>query len=361
MGVEAFAGGASVQSGPRPSGRATTARRAARENGDMANEASVHPGQLDGRPNLTLTDADGTLEATYLPSLGMVACSLLHEDEQVLELLGGPAAYEARGSSFGIPLLHPWANRLDGFEYEVRGRRVRIDPDSPRIHRDANGLPIHGLLAAHPGWTVLEAAASGDTARLRAQLDFGAHPDLLDAFPFPHRLGYDAGVVASRLRVRLTVTPTADVAVPISFGLHPYLRLPRTDRRRWTIEMPVRRRVVLDARGLPTGEFETLAPGALSGPLADRTFDDCFDRLDAPPGGGPIVFSLQDERRRVSVELVEGYDVAQVFAPAGSDFICFEPMTAPVNALADGRGLRFAEPGEPFSAEFAIAAQSLNG
>ena len=242
----------------------------------------------------------------------------------------------------------------------VRGRRVRIDPGSPRIHLDGNGLPIHGLLAAHPGWTVLEAAASGDAARLRAELDFGAHPDLLDAFPFPHRLEYVAAVVGSRLRVRLTVTPTADVAVPISFGLHPYLRL-RSDRRRWTIDLPVRRRLVLDARGLPTGEFQSLQPGALSGPLADRTFDDCFDRLDVPRGDGPVVFSLRDERRCVSVELIEGYDVAQVFAPAGSDFICFEPMTAPVNALADGIGLRFAEPGEPFSAEFAVAVESLPG
>ena len=244
-------------------------------------------------------------------------------------------------------------------EYDVLGRHVRIDPDSPRVHRDENGLPIHGLLGAHPGWTVLEAGASSDAARLRAELDFGAYEDLLAGFPFPHRIEYDASIVASRLRVRLTVTPTADVSVPISFGLHPYLRLPHTDRRRWTLELPVRRRVVLDARGLPTGHYETLTPGALSGPLGDRTFDDCFDRLDAPADGGPIVFAVQDARRRLSVELLEGYDVAQVFAPPGSDYICIEPMTAPVNALADGTGLRFAEPGEPFAAEFAITVRSL--
>jgi len=324
----------------------------------MSIEASVHPGQIDGRPNLTLTDAAGRLEATYLPSLGMVGCSLLHEDEQLLELLGGPAAYEQRGSSFGIPLLHPWANRLAGYSYEVAGRRVDIDPDSPRIHQDENGLPIHGLLAAHPGWTVLESVAQADTARLRAQLDFGAHDDLLAAFPFPHLLEYDASVADSRLRVALTVTPTSEVAVPIAFGLHPYLRLPRTDRRRWQLELPVRRRLVLDPRGLPTGEYELVEPQAISGPLADRVFDDCFDRLQPPPGGGPVVFSLQDERRRISVELLAGYDVVQVFAPAGSDFICIEPMTAPVNALADGSGLRFAQPGVPFEAEFAIAVQS---
>jgi len=335
-----------------------TPKRRTRDNVPaMASEASVHPGQIDGRRNVTLTDAPGTLEATYLPNLGMVACSLLHEDEQMLELRGGPAAYEERGSSFGIPLLHPWANRLDGFSYEVLGQRVDIDPQSPRIHTEENGLPIHGLLAAHPDWIVLESAAQGDKACLRAQLDFGAHEDLLAAFPFPHLLEYDAAVADSRLLVRLTVTPTGDIAVPISFGLHPYLRLPRTDRRQWSIELPVRRRVLLNERSLPSGEYEPLAPGALDGPLGDRTFDDCFDRLDAPTDGGPVVFAVQDERRRITVELLEGYDVAQVFAPPGSDFICIEPMTAPVNALADGHGLRFAEPGQPFAAEFAIGVQ----
>jgi aldose 1-epimerase len=316
----------------------------------VATRASVHPGQIDGRPNLTLTGAGAALEATFLPGLGMIGCSLLHDDEQLLELRGGPAAYAERGSTFGIPLLHPWANRLDGFAYEVRGRHVELARDSPLLHLDENGRPIHGLLAAHPGWNVLEAVTDQDAARLHAELDFGAHADLLAAFPFPHRLEYMATVAGARLSVRLTVTPTGDLAVPISFGLHPYLRLPHTDRRRWALELPVRRRLVLD-QGLPTGQHEELAPGALSGPLGDRVFDDCFDRLD----GEQVVFSLADTRRRIDVEFVEGYDVAQVFAPPGSDFICIEPMTAPVNALCTGDGLRFAEPGAPpFTAEFAI-------
>jgi len=322
--------------------------------------ASIHPGQLDGRPNVTLTDAGATLEATYLPGLGMVGCSLLHEDEQILELRRGPSAYAHSGSSFGIPLLHPWANRLAGFEYEAGGRRVHINPDSPRVHRDpGSGLPIHGLLTAHPGWEVLETTVQGPAARLRARFDFAAHDDLLAAFPFPHQLEYLATLEGSRLGIRLTVIPTADVPVPIAFGLHPYLRLPHTDRRRWVLELPVRRRLVLDERGLPTGAHEAVDPDTLSGPLGDRTFDDCFDRLERPADGGPVVFSLQDDRRRVSVELVEGYEAAQVFSPSQADFICLEPMTAPVNALADGAGLRFAAPDHSFSAEMAIVVTAV--
>jgi aldose 1-epimerase len=51
--------------------------------------------------------------------------------------------------------------------------------------------------------------------------------------------------------------------------------------------------------------------------------------------------------------------VAQVFSPPGEQFICFEPMTAPVNALRTGAGLRRAVPGAPFAASFSIAVEAL--
>jgi aldose 1-epimerase len=47
--------------------------------------------------------------------------------------------------------------------------------------------------------------------------------------------------------------------------------------------------------------------------------------------------------------------VAQVYAPEGSALIAFEPMTAPVDALSSGKGLRLVDPGQSFSAEFTIA------
>ena len=49
--------------------------------------------------------------------------------------------------------------------------------------------------------------------------------------------------------------------------------------------------------------------------------------------------------------------MGQVFAPAGSQFICFEPMTAPTNALRSGVGLRRVMPGREFTAVFSIAVR----
>jgi galactose mutarotase-like enzyme len=207
------------------------------------------------------------------------------------------------------------------------------------------------VLGASPLWNVADTRAD----RLVAELDFGAHPELLATFPFPHRLELAIELAPERLSVRLEVIPTGSEAVPISFGFHPYLRCDRHDAE---IELPVRRRALLDERGLPTGEHEEVGPGALNGPLGERTFDDCFDELAADP-----VFSVSDAQRTISIEFVGGaagraWPVAQVYAPEGSDFICFEPMTAPVDALRSGQGLRWVPAGSRFAAEFAISIRS---
>ena len=58
--------------------------------------------------------------------------------------------------------------------------------------------------------------------------------------------------------------------------------------------------------------------------------------------------------RRLSVTFDEGFDWAQVYAPPGKDFICFEPMTAPTDALNSGEGLQVLEPGQRHRARFTV-------
>jgi galactose mutarotase-like enzyme len=43
-----------------------------------------------------------------------------------------------------------------------------------------------------------------------------------------------------------------------------------------------------------------------------------------------------------------------VYAPPGKEFICFEPMTGPTDALNSGQGLRVLEPGERHRARFTV-------
>jgi aldose 1-epimerase len=286
---------------------------------------------------LTIRDRGSSLEATFVPGAGMICCSLRHDGEELLARRGGLDAYVEHGATFGIPLLHPWANRLRGWEYEQCGERVHLDRSDPLVDQDpALGIPMHGLLAASPHWQLVDA----DLDLITAELDFGAVPEYMRSFPFAHRLSHTATVKESTLEITLTVTATGDRSVPISFGFHPYLTLPRSPRQDWQIALPV-----------TTNAGSSSGTSTAAGALAERVFDDTFTLLT----GDPPVFELADSRRRIAVEFVHGYGVSQVYTAAGAEFICYEPMTAPVDALRSGEGLRTVAPGEEFTAIFMIA------
>jgi galactose mutarotase-like enzyme len=65
----------------------------------------------------------------------------------------------------------------------------------------------------------------------------------------------------------------------------------------------------------------------------------------------PARFSVAGGRR-IEVDFLHGFPCAQVFSPRDREFICFEPMTAPANALRSGMGLRVLGAGERFRARF---------
>jgi aldose 1-epimerase len=290
-----------------------------------------------------------SLEATFIPGAGMVCSSLLHRGEELLGRRGGLEAYVAERSTMGIPLLHPWANRLGARRFEVAGGEVDLDAAEPPPSTDPNGLPIHGLLAAASGWEVLRHEQRGDGGVIEAAFDFTAQPGLIDAFPFPHTLLLEASLEGSTLTIAVTVAAAGSVPVPVSFGFHPYLRLPGTERGEWRVEIPVGQRLLLDGRMLPSGQREAVRIDP--GPLGDRTFDDAFD---SPPAGQAFV--LSGGGRRIELALGAGYPYSQVYAPDDDEVIAFEPMTAPTNALVTGGpDLPLIEPREDFGAVFSIS------
>ena len=304
---------------------------------------------VDGFPALTLASpAAGGIEATFVPSAGMVGCSLRHRGEELLGQRRGLRAYVAERATMGIPLLYPWANRVGRMRFPVAGREVAIDPEATPLRRDAGGLAMHGLLTAASGWQVERHEGVADGAAIAACFDFAAHDALMAAYPFAHQLRFEATLTGPTLTIATTVQPSGDGPVPIAFGYHPYLRLPGLAREEWHIEVPVREQLRLDSQMLPTGERVTAEVHA--GRLGARTFDDAFV---APPDGAPFV--LTGDGRRIELAFLDGYPYAQVFAPAEDDVIAFEPMTAPTNALVDGGAeLPLVAPGESYEASFSI-------
>ena len=295
---------------------------------------------IDGENKLVA----GELEAIFLPRRGMLGASFRHRGEELLRRLENLEAAAAKGSTAGIPLLYPWANRLASSRYRVAGRDVTFDPSSPLLHCDEHGLSIHGVKWALLAWDVI--AAKRD--RLTARLEW-TRPELLAVFPFRHKVEMTATLRPDSLTIETAVI--ADDPVPVSFGFHPYFGIPCRPRAEWRLELPAMRKLVLDDRGIPTGKEERFDRVDTS--LCELNLDAGFIVLDERPK-----FSLSGVDRRITLEFLENYRYAQVFAPKGKDFVALEPMTARTSALTSGQGLRVIEPGEDFNAAFRIGIQA---
>ena len=292
------------------------------------------------------TIAAGDLEAVFLPAHGMLGASLRHKGVELLGRVEDLEAAAAQGSTAGIPLLHPWANRLAQPRYRVLGQQVLLDIASPLLHLDDHRLPMHGVPWSLLRWEVTEARQD----LVAARLEWSAN-DLLAIFPFRHRVELVAAIHPNALTLETALIASSQGPVPVSFGFHPYLSLPEPARANWLLELPPMRKLVLDSSGIPAGGDEPY--DGFNARLGELGFDDGFALT-----GGQASFSVTGASRKITVDLLEGYPYAQVFAPRDKNYLALEPMTAPASALTSGRGLRFVGPDERFRAVFQIRVEA---
>ena len=319
----------------------------------------VEVGSREGVSIWTLVAASTTtspqpVEAQVCPAAGGCVVSLRVGTAQLLHLplpLGQFVAAERTG---GIPLLHPFANRLHGHRIEVEGRRIDADL-SPFRHADSKGRPMHGFLLRWPGregpgWAA-EPRTDHEMAELSLSIEWAEHRELYEAFPFPHRLVQRYRLRPDRFEVGCEIH-ARDAALPASFGWHPYLTLPGAARGDLRLTLPQVEPIPLDAEGFPMAPSPRGAvEPAAQRPIAERAWDDLF-RVVAPPS----TVRLDDGRRTVEVRLGATCRFLQIYSPAGADFVAIEPMTAPTAALeTGGPDLSIVPAGGVFRAGFEIA------
>lgn len=273
----------------------------------------------------------------------MIGISLTHRGAPVLRLGEQVDDAAVTGRAVGLPLLYPWANRLRGTRYQALGRVIELDPNSPWLLKDWNGTILHGVPWSRLRWQTLYAGAQELEARM-----LWDQAELLQVFPFRHELRMLVRLDDVGLMVITQVIAGFDNRVPVSFGFHPYLGLPGLARERWRLTLPAMEEVVLDKLLIPTGRQEPF--DAYDGPFGALSFDHGFAFISERP-----TMSISGGGRRVSVEFLEGYRFAQIYAQPGLEAICLEPMTAPTNALVTGEALPIVEVGERYRATFRIS------
>ena len=207
-----------------------------------------------------------------------------------VDLIDGFSRNEASPAGRG-QVLAPWPNRLDGGTYEFGGREGRAPIDEPE-----HGNAIHGLVRWLP-WDVV--ATSADSVTLSHVL---RQPD---AYPWGMELAITYVLGADGLTVTTTATNRSDADAPFGLGSHPYVTVGTALVDEADLEIPARRRLVSDSRGLPTGDEPVAGTEfdfTTSRPIGTTQLDTCYTDLDRA-GDGRAVVRLASPTEHRSVEV----------------------------------------------------------
>jgi aldose 1-epimerase len=248
----------------------------------------------------------------------------------------------------GIVLV-PWPNRVRDGRWTHEGRTLQLDITEP-----ARGNALHGLLRNTPYQLI---ARTGCSVTLRAQVfPQNGYPFRLDT-----RVRYT--LVPDGLRITHTVRNVGSACAPVAVGAHPFLAIGGVPTDTLTLTVSADHHVDVDDRLNPVGVTPVegthwdLREGRIVGTL---TLDDAWSGLTMTEGGSTHSLSAPDGRT-VTLWADEKFGYVQVFItrefPRQGELItavAIEPMTAPADAFNSGEGLRWIQPGDDWSASWAI-------
>ena len=242
----------------------------------------------------------------------------------------------------GVPLLWPYANRLEEQAFYANGRKYAFDLSLGNT--GTNPIPIHGFLTTADAWKLVEAKADAKSAWVTMTLDFFRIPRYMKQFPFAHTLTMTYRVQDGALEVRTRIDSLSDEPIPVAIGFHPYFQLTDSSREEWRLTVAAKTHWLLDANKLPTGQTQpitSILPNPANVMVKDVTLDDIFTDLERD-AQGRATMSLVGKRQRLEVSVGPKFktilvlsrdNTANRMALDARGTVAFEPMAAVTNAL----------------------------
>jgi aldose 1-epimerase len=267
----------------------------------------------------------------------------------------GPGSRPTRN---GIPILFPFAGRLQGQTFSFNGREYRI---TDALINDGNA--IHGFVLNRP-WRVIEQTNSRAVGQFRASRD---DPALLDQWPADFEMTVAYEVAGTALLSDITITnPDQERPLPFAFGTHPYFRVPLGDGAPDACRITVPASTVrVQQQHLPTGQRQPVSGSRdlrNGAPFDHLELDDILTDLQASDGQVQTVIADPVSGRRLVQTFDATFRDCIVFTPPHREAIAIEPYTCVPNPFAleaagVDTGLRTLAPGEEFTARIEIRVE----
>lgn len=315
-----------------------------------------------------LTDEQHQTVVSIAPSVGDIVFGMAVKGQNVLYFPAGSIdVFKEHPGLAGIPLLAPWANRLDQDAFYANGKKYTFNMSLGNVR---GAIPIHGFLSHAPDWQIVELQADRQSAWLTSKLEFYRHPDWMAQFPFAHTIEMTQRLHDGVLQVTIRLDNISTDPMPVAIGFHPYYRLPNSKRADWTLQVGAKTHYLLNPDKIPTGQTEPIAnsfknPDAV--PLKDYDLDDVFGDL-VRNSQGRASFSISDGHQRLTVQFGPKWQAAVIYSPDPNkpparpangrpprppqdpNFVALEPMASITDAMnleQEGKftGLQYIPPG----------------
>jgi aldose 1-epimerase len=283
-----------------------------------------------------LEDTGRQMVVGVMPSRGNFSFELRVKGHNVLHFpYASVEEFKAgRGGGMGIPFLAPWANRLDEPAFYANGKKYIFNLELGNVRPGQDNHPLHGFLMTVP-WEVVEAKADDHSAWVTSKLDFYRQPQWMAQFPFAHTIEMTYRLRDGVLEVSTTLHNMSAEPMPVAIGFHPYFNVDDAPRDEWTFGLAARTEWLLTPENIPTGQtrpIEQFLPKPQGGTLKGLALDHVFGDLIRDASGKATMW-VQGTKERIEVAFGPKYKAVVVYAPAGQNFICFEPMVGITNAM----------------------------
>lgn len=283
--------------------------------------------------SIQIVDAESGASASIAPHLGFNCFAfeaVVHgETVSVIDSPADVLKGRARPSSFGIPLLFPFPNRIrEGkFQWEGADYQIPLPDDAPNA--------IHGFCLDRP-WRVVDKTRDSVTGQFHLSVDA---PDRRDCWPADFVLDVRYRVVENRLECQFRITNPDIRPLPWGLGTHAYFKLPFGSKslpsdclssvaisEEWELDnyLPTGRRLPVE-NGFP------LRTGARFGTL---NLDNVYTGWQSD--GGTVRTAILDERAGIELTQVcdaEYFREMVAYVPPDRDAVCLEPYTCVTDAI----------------------------
>lgn len=260
----------------------------------------------------------------------------------------------------GIPILFPFAGRLQGDSFTFDGRTFSVKGAIA-----SNGNVIHGFVISRP-WRVVVQTENSVTGEFVASID---DPSLLNQWPSDFLIRVTYTIEGAKLICDVMVENPGIRPLPFGFGTHPYFRIPVLDGVATNPAITVRANEVWPHEGeLPIGERvgvndeSDLRNGVA---FTDLTFSGVLTDVQQEEDGLAHTY-VDDSATGIRIEQTFAPSLRNcvIYVPEHHEAVAIEPWSCVPNAFALGlagveTGLDVLEPGDSWATRIVITAKRL--